>query len=169
MGRIAVFLIISGVALAPAAWAGTFGFGMGVAYYRPPEEGASYTTLYTGSAYYWINKHVVPSLEVGYSRYDVDGTKYNYIPVIPRVAYHFALTKVFDPYAGLGLVYAHKWWSGGNEGVDDMWGFTGLAGINVAATEKFVIGLGVEYVVPDAGDFDSAYPAFRVGLGAVGL
>jgi hypothetical protein len=50
-----------------------------------------------------------------------------------------------------------------------MWGFAGLVGFNLAASKNFGIGLGVEYVVPDAGDFDSAYPSFRVSLGAGGF
>ncbi len=170
MGRVVVFLIISGVVSASAAWAGAFGFGMGVAIYKPSEEGASYTPMFLGNGYYWVNKHVVPSLEIGYSRYSIDNTTYNFMPIIPRVTYHFVLTKNFDPYAGLGLVYARKWWGGALEGSDDMWGYAGSVGLNVAATKNFGLGLGVEYVVPDARNFkDSGYPAFRFSLGAGGF
>ncbi len=168
MKRMAVILVLS-VGLASAASAGRLGLGLGVAVYKPPEEGSSYTPLFTANGYYWVNKHVVPSLEVGYSRYTVNETTYNYVPVIPRATYHFVLTKSFDPYAGLGLVYAHKWWDGKVDGLDDMWGLAGLVGFNVAASKNFGFGLGVEYVVPDAGDFDSAYPAFRLSLGAGGF
>lgn len=170
MARIAAILIISGVVLASAAWAGAFGLGLGVAVFKPPEEGSSYTPLFSGNGYYWVNKHVVPSLEVGYARYTINDTTYNYMPIIPGATYHFVLTKNFDPYAGLGLVYARKWWSGALQGNDNMWGYAGSVGLNVAATENFGFGLGVDYVVPDAGDFkNSGYPAFRFSLGAGGF
>jgi outer membrane protein W len=169
MARTAAILIVSGVVLASAAWAGAFGFGMGVALYKPTEAGSSYTPLFSGQGYYWVNKHVVPSLEVGYSRYTINNTTYNYMPIIPGATYHFVLTKNFDPYAGLGLVYARKWWSGALQGNDNTWGYAGSIGLNVAATENFGFGLGVDYVVPDAGNFDSGYPAFRLSLGAGGF
>jgi hypothetical protein len=168
MRLIAVIVALS-AGLASAASAGRFGLGLGVGLYKPPEEGASYTPLFSAHGYYWVNKHVVPSLEIGYSRYTAHETTYNYVPVVPRVTYHFVLTKYFDPYAGLGLVYARKWWNGKENGKDNMWGFAGLVGFNVAASKNFGLGLGVEYVVPDAGDFDSAYPAFRLSLGAGGF
>jgi opacity protein-like surface antigen len=164
-----VLLGVIGIVVASTASAGRLGFGLGVAFFKPTEEGSSYTPLFLGHGYYWVNKHVVPSLEVGYSRYTINDTTYNYMPIIPRVAYHFVLTKNFDPYAGLGLVYARKWWSGALQGNDNMWGYAGLVGVNVAATENFGLGLGVEYVVPDAGNFDSGYPAFRFSLGAGGF
>jgi hypothetical protein len=168
--RKVVLIIVLSAALASAAWAGRFGMGLGVAIYKPTEPGASYTPLFSANGYYWVNKHVVPSLEVGYSRYTISDTTYNYLPVIPRVTYHFVLTNYFDPYAGLGLVYARKWWDGALTGKDNMWGFAGLVGFNLAASKNFGIGLGVEYVVPDAGDIkNSAYPAFRVSLGAGGF
>ncbi len=164
-----VLLGVIGIVLASTASAGRLGFGLGVAFFKPPEEGSSYTPLFLGQGYYWVNKHVVPSLEVGYARYSVNDTTYNFMPIIPRVTYHFVLTKNFDPYAGLGLVYARKWWGGALQGNDNMWGYAGSIGLNVAATENFGLGLGVEYVVPDAGNFDSGYPAFRLSLGAGGF
>ena len=168
MKRCVVFLLVC-LALASTASAGRFGAGLGVAFYRPAEEGASYTPLVMAKGYYWVDKHWVPSLEVGYSRYTLEGTDYNYLPVIPRLTYHFVLTKNFDPYAGLGVVYARKWWDGALEGNANTWGFAASTGINVAASDNFGLGLGVEYVVPDAGDFDSASPAFRLSLGAGGF
>jgi hypothetical protein len=168
MARV-TFLILLCLAVATAAWAGRLGIGLGVALYKPAEEGSSYTPLFSAHGYYWVNKHVVPSLEVGYSRYKISDTTYNYVPVIPRVTYHFALSKIFDPYAGLGIVYARKWWDGVLSGESDTWGFAASTGFNLAPSEKFGINLGVEYVVPDAGDFDSAYPAFKLGLGAGGF
>lgn len=157
------------IALASTASAGRVGFGLGVTIFKPAEEGSSYTPMFSGHGYYWVNKHVVPSLEAGYARYSIKDTTYNFMPVIPRVTYHFVLTKNFDPYAGLGLVYARKWWSGALEGSDNMWGYAGSVGLNVAATKNLGLGVGVEYVVPDAGDFDSGYPAFRFSLGAGGF
>jgi opacity protein-like surface antigen len=157
------------IALASTASAGRFGLGLGVTIFKPAEEGSSYAPMFTGHGYYWANKHVVPSLEVGYARYSIEDTTYNFMPIIPRVTYHFVLTKNVDPYAGLGLVYARKWWSGAEEGSDNMWGYAGSVGLNVAATENFGLGVGVEYVVPDAGDFDSGYPAFKLSLGAGGF
>lgn len=168
MKRFAIIILV-GLALASTASAGRFGAGLGVAFYRPAEEGASYTPLFLANAYYWVDKHWVPSLEVGYARYSIEDTSYNYLPVIPRVTYHFVLTKNFDPYAGVGLVYARKWWDGALDGNKNTWGFAALTGLNVAASKNFGFGLGVEFVVPDAGDFDSAYPAFRLSLGAGGL
>lgn len=168
MKRIVLGALLS-IVLASAASAGPFGFGLGVTIFKPAEEGSSYTPMFTGNGYYWVNKHVVPSLEVGYARYSLNDTTYNFMPIIPRVAYHFALTKNFDPYAGLGLVYARKWWSGALDGSDNMWGYAGSVGLNVAASKNFGLGVGVEYVVPDAGDFDSGYPAFRFSLGAGGF
>jgi hypothetical protein len=168
MKRYVIFLLV-GLALASAASAGRFGAGLGVAFYRPAEEGASYTPLFLANAYYWVDKHWVPSLEVGYARYAIEDTTYNYLPIIPRVTYHFVLTKSVDPYFGLGLVYA-RWWNDNPELADsNAWGFAASTGLNVAASKNFGFGLGVEFVVPDAGDFDSAYPAFRLSLGAGGL
>jgi hypothetical protein len=164
-----VVILLAGLAFASVASAGRFGAGLGVAFYRPTEEGASYTPLFSANAYYWVDKHWVPSVEVGYARYAIESTTYNYLPVIPRITYHFVLTKSFDPYAGLGVVYARKWWNGALEGNKNTWGFAASTGFNLAASENFGFGLGVEYVVPDAGDFDSAYPAFRLSLGAGGL
>lgn len=164
-----VLLGVIGIVLASTASAGRLGLGLGVAFFKPPEEGSSYTPLFLGHGYYWANKHVVPSLEVGYARYTTNNTTYNYMPIIPRVTYHFVLTKNFDPYAGLGLVYARKWWSGALQGNDNMWGYAGSVGLNVAATENFGLGLGVDYVVPDARNLDSGYPAFRLSLGAGGF
>lgn len=157
------------IVLASTASAGRFGFGLGVTIFKPAEEGSSYAPMFTGHGYYWANKHIVPSLEVGYARYSIEDTTYNFMPIIPRVTYHFVLTKNIDPYAGLGLVYARKWWNGAEEGSDNMWGYAGSVGLNVAATENFGLGVGVEYVVPDAGHFDSGYPAFRLSLGAGGF
>ena len=168
MKRIFLPALLS-IVLASAASAGPFGFGLGVTIFKPAEEGSSYTPMFTGNGYYWVNKHVVPSLEAGYARYSLNDTTYNFMPIIPRVTYHFVLTKNFDPYAGLGLVYARKWWNGALDGSDDMWGYAGSVGFNVAASENFGLGVGVEYVVPDAGDFDSGYPAFRFSLGAGGF
>jgi len=168
MKRLAIFVLV-GFALASAASAGRFGMGLGVSLYKPAEEGASYTPLFSANGYYWVDKHWVPSLEVGYSRYTIEETTYNFMPIIPRATYHFVLTKSFDPYAGLGLVYARKWWDGALEGNANTWGFSALTGFNLAASDNFGLGLGVEYVVPDAGDFDSAYPAFRFSLGAGGI
>lgn len=164
-----VLLGVIGIVLASTASAGRLGFGLGVAFFKPAEEDSSYTPMFSGNGYYWVNKHVVPSLEVGYARYSINDTTYNFMPIIPRVTYHFVLTKNFDPYAGLGLVYARKWWGGALQGNDNMWGYAGSVGLNVAATENFGLGLGVDYVVPDAGNFDSGYPAFRLSLGAGGF
>jgi hypothetical protein len=162
-------LILLCLAFASAASAGRFGAGLGVAFYRPVEPGASYTPLFLANAYYWVSRHWVPSLEVGYSRYTVGDTTFSYLPVIPRATYHAVLTKNFDPYAGLGLVYARKWWEGEREGSKNTWGYAASAGLNVAASDKFGFGFGVDFVVPDAGDFESAYPSFRLILGAGGL
>jgi outer membrane protein W len=162
-----VFLICLG--LAASAWAGKFGMNLGLGLYKPGEEGSSYTPMFRLGAHYWVDKHWVPTLEVGYARYSIADTTYSYLPVIPGVTYHFVLTRSFDPYVGAGVVYARKWWSGALEGDDDSWGFAALTGFDLTLSKKFGFGLGVEYVVPDAGDFDSAYPGFRFSLAAGGL
>lgn len=154
-------------AAAGAADPGSFGIGLGISLFSPPDEGANMTALYALGAHYWATRHVVPSLEVGYARYDADAGTFNYLPVHGRCAYHFGASKVFDPYLGAGLVYAHKWWEddAGEKSSQDSVGYSGLGGIVISPSKAFSFGAGVEYVVPDGGDFDSGYPAFQIILG----
>lgn len=164
MRRLAVIVLI--VACASAAWGGRFGLGLGLGIYKPADEGSSYTPIYNLHAYYWATKHVVPSLRVGYARYTIDDTTFNYLPVIPGVTYHFRPATSFDPYVGGGVVYARKWWTGPlEERSENTWGLATHVGMDLKAGKSFGLGLGVEYVVPDAGDFDSAYPGFLFSLG----
>ncbi len=164
-----MFPAILVVVFAAAAAAGRFGLGLGLSFYQPAEEGSSFTPIYNANAYYWANRNVVPSLSVGYSRYTISGTTYNYLPIIPRVTYHFRTTDWFDPYTGAGVVYARRWWNGTLDGDANSWGYTGLVGANFAVSDNFGFGLGVEYVVPDAGHFDTGYPGFTISLGAGGF
>jgi hypothetical protein len=150
---------------ATAAIAGRFGLGVGLGFFKPAEEGSSYTPIYNANAYYWLNRHVVPSLGVGYARYTIGDTTYSYMPIIPRVTYHFRTKDWLDPYAGAGVVYARRWSTGGVEITENTWGYTGLVGVDLSAGRYLGIGLGVEYVVPDAGNFDTAYPGFIIGFG----
>ena len=147
------------------AAAGQFGLGLGVSVFTPPEEGSSLTPLFNGSASYWFTNHVVGSMSVGYARYGIEDVTYSYMPFIPRVTYHFWPGKTADPYVGAGFVYARKWWDGPEEDSANTYGFTGLTGVNFTFGKYFGFGAGVEYVVPDAGDFDSSYPAFMISLG----
>ena len=153
---------------AMAANPGSLGLGFGVSFFTPPEADGGMTALYAAEAHYWLTRHVVPSLEVGYAHYGVDERTYNYLPVFLRTAYHFGASKVIDPYAGGGLIYARKWWSGDETGTSNTGGFSVLGGLNFIPSDKFGLGAGVEYVVPEAANFDSAYPAFTISLGAGG-
>jgi len=156
-------------AAAAAANPGTLGLGLGVTFFTPPEADGDVTALYSARGHYWLTRHVVPSLEVGYAHYGAGERTYNYLPVFLRGTYHFGTNKVFDPYAGMGLIYARKWWNGDATGTSNTGGYSALGGLNFAATANFVIGAGVEYAVPEATNFDSGYPAFIINLGAGGF
>jgi len=158
--------IAAGISFAAAAAAGPFGLGLGVSLYTPPEEGVSWTPLFSANAHYWVTKNWVGALSVGYARYGIDDTTYNYLPIIPRAIYHFRPGKAADPYAGVGFVYARRWWDGPEDGSKNTYGFSTLVGANFALGEHFGFGLGVEYVFPDAGDFDYHYPSFVLSFGA---
>ncbi len=170
MRRLILFLLTAAAAAAGArANPGTVGFGLGVTLFEPPEAGDRITALYSARAQYWLTRHVVPSLEVGYARYGADDVTYNYLPVFLRLTYHFGSSLVFDPYAGAGLIYARKWWSGGREGTANTGGYSALGGLNFTPSDKFGIGAGIEYAVPEATNFDSGYPSFIISLGAGGF
>jgi outer membrane protein W len=164
--RTATAVLFLLAATAGAAPPGTLGFGLGLSLFTPPEEGANMTAMYSARAHYWATRHIVPSVEVGYARYGVNGADFNYLPVFLRCAYHFTPNPTFDPYVGGGLVYARKWWDFKGGGVDNMYGVSALGGLNFYPTKTFGLGAGVEFVVPDITDFDSGYPAFGISLGA---
>ena len=163
------YLIVIILVAATAAGAARFSYGIGMSLYRPPEENATWAPLVNGYVTYWWAPQVNSTLAVGYSWYNADignrtDVKLNYLPVTLYTAYHFVRNKELDPYAGAGVVYSRKWWDGGkaNNG-----GFAGLVGVNYYPSEHFGAGVAFEYVVPDAGDFDSAYPAITFNIGGV--
>lgn len=137
--------------------------------FTPPEEGAPLTPLFAATAHYWVTKNWVAALGIGYARYHVEDTTYNYLPVIPRAIYHLWPGKTIDPYAGAGFVYARRWWSSPDDGNKNTYGFSGLVGANFSLGEHFGFGAGVEYVFPDVSDFGYNYPSFNITLGAGGL
>lgn len=145
---------------------GTVGLGAGVSFFTPTDKGANPTALYSLGGHYWLTRHVVPSLEVGYAHYNARDLRIDYVPVFLRVAYHFGSNRVFDPYLGAGPVYSRKWWTGNENRSVGVVGASALAGLNIIPGNKFNLGFGVEFVLADANNFDSGYPAFNVSLGA---
>ncbi|UCE28279.1 MAG: hypothetical protein JSW52_05910 [Candidatus Coatesbacteria bacterium] len=163
------YVIVVVLVAATAAGAARFSYGVGVSLYRPPEDNASWAPLINGYVTYWWAPQVNSTLLVGYSWYNADignrtDVKFNYMPITLYTAYHFVRNKQLDPFAGMGVVYSRKWWDGGK---DDNVGFAGLVGVNYYPSEHFGAGVAFEYVVPDAGDFDSAYPAITFNIGGV--
>jgi len=166
-GKAVIFAAALAAVAAGAAEPGSFGFGLGISLIKPPEEGANLAPLYALGAHYWATRHIVPSLEVGYARYGADEGTYSYLPVHGRCAYHFGSSEVFDPYLGAGLIYARKWWEDNprGNGSKNSLGYSGLGGLVISPSKTFSFGAGLEYAVPDAGDFESGYPAFQIILG----
>lgn len=163
------YLVVALLIIGTAAGAARFSYGVGVSLYRPPEENATWAPLVNGYVTYWWSAQVNSTLGIGYSWYKADlGTrsdvKFSYVPVILYTAYHFIRNKELDPYAGVGVVYSRKWWDAGNA---NNVGYAGLVGVNYYPSEHFGAGVAFEYVVPDGGDFDSAYPAITFNIGGV--
>jgi hypothetical protein len=174
------YLIVIMLVAAMAAGAARFSYGVGVSLYKPPEENATWAPLINGYVTYWWAPQVNSTLAVGYSWYNADigdrtDVKFNYLPVTLYTAYHFVRNKELDPYAGVGVVYSRKWWDDGKannvgfagDGKANNVGFAGLVGVNYYPSEHFGAGVAFEYVVPDASDFDSGYPAITFNIGGV--
>lgn len=155
---------------ATAAGAARFSYGVGVTLYKPAEENSTWAPLITARGTYWWTPQLNSSLVMGYSWYKADlnaketGVKFNYVPVTLYTTYHFIRGKQADPFGGAGIMYSRKWW---DDGRDDNVGYAGVVGVNYYPSKHFGLGVAFEYVVPDAGDFDSAYPAVTFNIGGI--
>ncbi len=171
-----ILLVVISLFPATAAQKGTWSFGLNGGLYKPPQDNSSWAPLIAAGATYWWTPQFNNSLDVGYSWYTADlnaketGISFKYIPVTLRNNYHFAVSRSFDPYASIGLLYTRTMWeTGGFDGLNEGFGLSGGAGAIIGLGRAGGLNLGIEYVVPDVKNFDEGYPQFTFGLGLGGI